>query len=202
MLNNKNSFKKLIAALSSIYPNVPLPEGFDDFLWKRMIVEAYCKKRRNLETEGKVPEKAYYVLSGKVIVNGFVDGLPYTESIYRENTIVALNAFMKQENSLHTITATEGTLVWSISHEMMRDMYAKWPEMKAFALQAALIYMELKGSQRSTLLALPEEERVGEFYKAFTGLLPAKKSAIRDAEIGAYLAMPVRRLRYWRRKMG
>jgi len=190
-----------MAALRSIYPNVPLPEGLEEFLWNHMIVEAFCKKKRVLEREGEVPKNAYYVLNGKVTVEGFADGLPYTECIYRENTIVALNAFLKQEKSLHTITATAGTLVWSISNETMLEMYQKWPEMKALALQAALNYMELKRAQRSSLLALPEEERAAEFYKAFKGLLPARQSPIRDAEIAGYLAMPLRALRYWRKRL-
>lgn len=187
--------------LAGIYPDIPLPIGFDDFLWEHMVVESLCKVRRTLENEGGKPKKAYYVVSGLVMVQGFVDGLPYTASIYSENTIVAMNAFMKGIPARHTITALKDTMVWSISRSKMILLYDKWPEMKAMALQTALDYIELKKMQRSALLALPEEERLNVFYNDLKGLLPPKHSPLRDKEIASYLSMTEDSFRWYRNKL-
>ena len=106
MLNRK-TFDKLINQLKNVNPNVPLPAGFEEFLWERMKqVPMDHKKPTILELEGLVPANAYYVVKGLVTVHGFVDGLPFTESIYRENTIVGLREFMEQCVSQHTAVAT------------------------------------------------------------------------------------------------
>lgn len=195
MLNNRKTFEKLMAILQAVYPNVPLPNGLAELLWEDMVVEDLCRSERKLESEGATPAKAYYVVHGPVIVEGYVDGLPFTESIYRENTIVSLNAFMKQGVSVYTVTGLKDALVWSITHTCMLKIYRTWPQMKAMALQMALNYLELKRMQRSVLQALPEEERVLGFYTAFKGMLPVRKSPVSDSRITSYLAMPLRHLR-------
>ncbi|WP_169304300.1 Crp/Fnr family transcriptional regulator [Pedobacter frigoris] len=187
--------------LRNIYPDVPLPEGFEEFLWNNMTVEPLYSKVRTLEFEGQKPKKAYFVVSGLVTVHGYVSGLPFTESIYREHTIVAMNAFMKQEDAVHTITATKDTLVWSISHAAMEEIYRRWPPLKSMALQTALNYLEMKRKRRNSFLAMPVEERVQEFYKAFKGLLPARTSLIADVDIASYLLVSIDVLRRIRRKL-
>ena len=201
MLNNRKTFEKLMTLLRNIYPDVPLPEGFEEFLWDRMKVEPFYRENKILEFQGEKPKNAYYVASGLVTVHGYLDGVPFTESIYRENTIVALNAFMKQKDADHTITATKGTLVWSISHTTMKEIYRKWPPLKAFALQTALNYLEMKKERRNSFLVMPDEERVLEFYIAFKGLLPPRNSPMEDKEIASYLLLSIDVLRRVRRKL-
>ncbi|RZK69515.1 MAG: Crp/Fnr family transcriptional regulator [Pedobacter sp.] len=195
MLNNRKTFAKLVDRLQAVYPNVPLPDGLDEYLWQEMKVEELCIAERILEREGAVPAKAYFVVRGPVIVEGFVNGLPFTESIYRENTIVGLNAFMKQEVSVQTVTGMRDSLVWSIKYDCLLEIYKRWPQMEAMALQTALDYLELKRAQRSVLQALPEEERVFGFYTAFKGMLPVRRSPLSDSRIATYLAMPLRHMR-------
>lgn len=187
--------------LQAVYPNVPLPDGLDEYLWEEMEVEELCISERRLENEGAIPAKAYFVVRDPVLVEGYVDGLPFTESIYRENTIVGLNAFMKQDASVYTVTGTKDSLVWSITYDCMLEIYKRWPQMKEMALQTALDYLELKRAQRSALQALPEEERVFGFYTAFKGLLPVRKSPISDTRIASYLAMPLRHMRAMRTEL-
>lgn len=203
MLNevNRKTFDRLAGLLRSICPEIPLPLGFEQFLWEHMKVEPLCKVRRVLEWEGLKPKKAYYVVSGLVLVQGYADGLPYTASIYREHTIVAMNAFMKGKKAIHQIIGTRDAMVWSIRRESMLLLYQKWPEMKAMALQTALDYIELKKIQRSALLALCEEERVARFYQVFKGLLPPKQSPLRDKEIASYLSVSEDSLRWYRLKL-
>ncbi|WP_316794276.1 Crp/Fnr family transcriptional regulator [Pedobacter frigoris] len=201
MLNNRKTFEKLMTLLRNIYPDVPLPEGFEEFLWIRMTVEPLYKKDKILEFQGEKPKNAYYVVSGLVTVHGYLDAVPFTESIYRENTIVALNAFMKREDAAHTITATKGTLVWSISHTAMEEIYKEWPPLKALALQTALNYLEMKKERRSSFLAMLAEDRVLEFYKAFKGLLPVRSSPIKDVDIASYLSTSLKSLRRNRGKL-
>lgn len=196
---NRKTFDRLMALLRAICPEIPLPVGFEQFLWQHMKVEPLCKVRRVLECEGLKPKKAYYVVNGLVLVQGFADGSAYTASIYREHTIVAMNAFMKGKKAIHQITGTRDALVWSIRRESMLLLYKQWPEMKAMALQTALDYIELKKIQRSALLALSEEERIIKFYEVFKGLLPPKQSPLRDKEIASYLSLTEDGLR-WRRK--
>ncbi|WP_316789654.1 Crp/Fnr family transcriptional regulator [Pedobacter frigoris] len=199
---NRKIFEKLIKLLRSINPKVPLPEGFDEFLFLRMRGVTMDHKRETfLEHEGDKPGNAYYVVSGLVLVYGYVDGIPFTESIYRENTIVALREFMEHDDATHTVVATKGTLVVRISAEAMDEIYRAWPPMEAFAMLTAMKYLEMKKDRRNSLLALLEEERVLEFYTAFAGLLPPKKSAIKDEDIASYLAMKLKKLRDVRYKL-
>lgn len=202
MLNNKKAFARLMALLKSIDPDVPLPADLEGYLWKEMIVENFCTKARVLETEGKVPAKAYYVVRGFVMVYGFNKNLDrYVMRIYRENTIVALNCFMKQKLSEYTIIACKGTLVWSISHNHMKQIYADMEGMEELALKTALEYSAAKEAARAKLLAMDIEERILQFYKKYPGLLPPKTSPIRDACIACFLNMGIDLFRKKRRKL-
>lgn len=196
MLNNKNAFARLMALLRSINPAVPLPDELDNYLWQHMIVEAFCSSNRVLENEGAVPARAYYVVRGFVIVYGFDLHLDrYVLRIYRENTIVALNCFMKQQVSVFTIVACKDTLVWSISDAGMKQLYKEMPDMETMALSTALKYSDGKELARAKLLAMEFEERVLHFYNRYVGLLPPKKSPIRDKCIACFLNMSVAVLR-------
>ena len=202
MLNNKTAFARLMALLKSIDPAVPLPAELEDYLWENMIVEEFCTKPRVLETEGKVPGQAYYVVRGFVIVYGFDEKQDrYVMRIYRENTIVALNCFMKQTVSVYTIVACKDTLVWSITIGHMKQIYEDMPGMEKMALKTALEYSAAKEDARARLLALDIEDRVLQFYKRYKGLLPSRKSPIRDACIACFLNMSLAVLRKTRRKL-
>ena len=202
MLNNRKTFERLMAVLRAVDPKISLPAGFEEYLWANMQVEDLCRVERMLEQEGATPRKAYFVVRGLVIVEGYVNGLPYLQSIYRENTIVGLNAFMKHEVSLQSVSGTKDTLVWSISHKCMEEIYRTWPGLRAFALQTALNYLEVKQLQRSAFQALEEKERVLGFYQVYAGLLPVRKSRLSDKRIASYLAMPVRHMRGFRTALG
>lgn len=202
MLNNKNAFARLMALLRSINPAVPLPDELDNYLWQHMIVEAFCSSSRVLENEGAVPARAYYVVRGFVIVYGFDLQLDrYVLRIYRENTIVALNCFMKQQVSVFTIVACKDTLVWSISDAGMKQLYKDMPDMETMALSTALKYSDGKELARAKLLAMKFEERVLHFYNRYVGLLPPKKSPIRDKCIACFLNMSVAVLRNTRAEL-
>jgi CRP-like cAMP-binding protein len=202
MLNNRKVFKRLMALLRKIDPKKPLPPELDDYLWKNMEVEDYCFKLKDLETEGKVPGKAYYVVRGFVIVYGFDEKLNrYVFRIYKENSIVALNSFMEQTVSTFTIVACKDTLVWSITDEEMQNIYGKMDGMHNVALKAALQYSDLQEEARAVLLALEVDERVMEFYKRYKGLLPPKHSPIRDACIACFLGIDRNLLRRTRKRL-
>ncbi|WP_316813856.1 Crp/Fnr family transcriptional regulator [Pedobacter heparinus] len=202
MLNNKNAFARLMALLCSIDPAVPLPDELEDYLWQHMIVEAFCSKSRVLENEGAVPAKAYYVVRGFVMVYGFDIKLDrYVMRIYRENTIVALNCFMKQTVSVFTIVACKDTLVWSISDARMKEIYEDMPGMETMALSTALKYSDGKEAARAKLLAMEVEERVFHFYNRYIGLLPPRKSPIKDKCVACFLNVSVGVLRRVREKL-
>lgn len=188
MLNNKRAFANLMALLSKIDPNIPLPDALGDYLFENMVSEAFCFKARTLETEGAIPKNAYYVVCGFVIVYGFDEKLDrFVFRIYRENSIVALNCFMKQVKSDFTIIACRNTLVLSISSSHMHQIYKNMPGMEQMALKTALEYGAMKEQSRASLLVLDIEERIFEFYQRYKGLLPAKRSPIKDTCIACFL---------------
>ena len=201
MLNNRIPFERLMAILRAIDPDISLPDELENYLWENMEVEPFCFVPRDLETEGSTPDNAYYVVRGLVIVYAYENGTPYLIKIYSENTIVALNCFMKQVKSTYTIASTKDTLVWSISHGHMQKIYEGMKGMKEMALKTAMEYIEKKESQRNALLALEAEERVLKLYSIFTTLLPAKKSPVSDTDIAAYLSITVKALRWYRAKL-
>lgn len=201
MLNNRIPFERLMAILRAIDPDIPLPDELENYLWENMEVEPFCFVPRDLEREGSIPENAYYVVRGLVIVYAYENGIPYATSIYRENTIVALNCFMKQVESPYTITGIKNTLVWSISHTHMQKIYHDMKGMTEMALKTAMEYIEKKETQRYALLALEAEERVLKFYIQFNIFPPAKKSPVSDADIASYLSITVKALRWYRGKL-
>lgn len=199
MLNNKRSFDRLMVLLSKIDIKIPLPDALADYLWENMVVEPFCFSARTLEAEGTVPRNAYYVVCGLVMVYGFDENLErFVFRIYRENSIIALNCFMKQAKSAFTIVTCRGTLVWSISNQHMQHIYKSMPGMEQMALKTALEYGAVKEQARASLLSLDIAERVIQFYRRYYGLLPAKKSPIKDACIACFLSVTVPMLRKMR----
>ena len=202
MLNNKKVLASLMDLLSKVDPNVPLPEELAAFLWSKAEVEPLCLKARDLESEGEIPGKAYYVVRGFVIVNGFDQYLDqYTFRIYRENTIIGMNCFMQQQLSDFTITACKGTLVLSLTHAHLQQAYQEVPGMEQLALKTALAYSDYKESSRAALLVLETAEKILRFYHQYKGLLPARQSPIKDASIARFLGMSIITLRRIRDKL-
>ncbi len=66
--------------------------------------------------------------------------------------------------------------------------------MKDFVAKAARKYDKSKETVRRRLLALRSERRVLVFYTLFKGLLPARKSPLRDRDIASYLLLNARSL--------
>lgn len=202
MLNNKKLFAGLMDLLDKVDHNVPLPEELSTYLWEKAEVEPFCSKVKDLETEGKIPEKAYYVVRGFVIVYGFDQQLDrYVFRIYRENTIVGMNCFIQQQLSDFTITACKETLLWSLTHVHLLQAYQEVPGMEQLALKTALAYSDHKESSRAALLVLETEEKILRFYQEYKGLLPARQSPIKDASISCFLDMSIITLRRTRDKL-
>ncbi|TKC07676.1 Crp/Fnr family transcriptional regulator [Pedobacter frigoris] len=200
MLNNRKTFEKLMNVLHGINPDMPLPGPLEPYLWENMEPGPFCKQGRSLEHEGAVPKNAYYVVSGFVIVYGFNSKAErYVMRIYGENTIVAMDCFMRQQVSKYTIVGCKDTLVWSISNTHMQQIYKDLEGMKDVAWQTASKYSDHMEEMRSRLLSKPSEERVLKFYSYFKGLLPATKSPVRDVDIADYLQMSVDWLKKTRR---
>ncbi|MBB5437347.1 CRP-like cAMP-binding protein [Pedobacter sp. AK017] len=189
MLNNKIVFARFMALLKSIDPDVPLPAELEDYLWKNMIVEALCNKACRIEEENKIPKKAYYVVRGFVLVYGYNHEQDrYLFRIYRANSIVAMDCFMRQQTSPYCIWLCKDTLLWSISSTCMDAVYKNWDGMKAFAFKTSSKHNAAKEQSRASLLGIEDiETRILEFYKRYKGLLPPKKSPIRDTCIACFL---------------
>ena len=203
MLNNKIAFVRLMTLLKSIDPDVPLPEGLEDYLWENMMVEEFCIKTRRFEQEGAIPKNAYYVVRGFVMVYGYNHKLDrYVFRIYRENTIVAMDCFMQQEISEYCIWGCQDSLLWSISSGHMDTIYHRWEGMKDFAWKTASRYNATKEKSRNLLLGIEDTEtRILEFYNRYKGLLPPGKSPIKDKCIACFLGLTVNVFRKNRRKL-
>jgi CRP-like cAMP-binding protein len=199
MLNNKIVFARLIALLENLNPEekFELPEDLKDYLWKYMIVENLCKKPVRFEKEGKTPKNAYYVVRGFVVVFGYNDDTErYVFRIYRENTIVAMDCFMRQQKSFYCIWGCKDTLLWSISAAHMDYIYENWG-LRSFALETASKHNAAKERSRASLLGIEDVEmRVLEFYRRYKVLLPARNSPIRDACIASFLRISVSALKH------
>ncbi|WP_316791493.1 Crp/Fnr family transcriptional regulator [Pedobacter frigoris] len=200
MLNNRKPFGKLMNVLHGINPDMPLPGPLEPYLWENMGPGPFCKVGRTLEYEGEVPKNAYYVVSGFVIVYGYNSKADrYVMRIYGENTIVAMDCFMRQQVSKYTIVGCKDTLVWSISNTHMQQIYKDLEGMKDVAWQTASKYSDHMEEMKNRLLSKTMEERVLKFYKYFDRLLPATKSPVRDVDIADYLQMSVASLKQLRR---
>lgn len=204
MLNNKIVFERLIALLENLDPEqkFELPDDLKYYLWQYMIVEEFCKQPFEFEKEGKTPKNAYYVVRGFVIVYGYNHQLDkYVFRIYRENTIVAMDCFMRQQVSAYCIWACKDTLLWSISAAHMEYIYENW-NLRAFALETSSKHNAAKEQSRASLLGIADiEMRVLEFYRRYKGLLPPPKSPIRDACIACFLDITVVQLRNVRARL-
>lgn len=203
MLNNRKTFEeKLIPSLRAIDPDVPLPERLPVFLWEKMEPDPFCKNVTELEKEGEIPANAYFVVKGFVLVCGYNSKLDrYIMRIYGENKIVAMNCFMRQKKSKYTIIGCKGTLVWRISSAHMQEIYKEMEGMLHMAWKTAGYYNDDMEEMKNDLLSHPMQERVLRFYSCFVGLLPSKKSPIRDAAIADYLQMSVAWLKRIRKKL-
>ncbi|MES2457509.1 MAG: Crp/Fnr family transcriptional regulator [Bacteroidota bacterium] len=202
MLNNRKVLKRLIALLRSIDPKTPLPEELEERLWQVMIVEKFWEKEHLWVREGEIPGKAFYVVSGMVMVYAWhPDGYRHLYRIYRENTIVALKCFMDQTPSAYDIVTCRGTLLWSISDKAMKAIYTDMDGMREMALNTALTYSEAKEKLRTDLLMLNVLDRVLKFYQLFAGLLPPKFSPIRDQDIADFLLLSIDIFRRARKKL-
>jgi len=141
MLNDEKTFEELMNGLQSINPDVPLPMALRYKLWKEMEIETVCTELKVLEREGEKPKKAYYVVTGFVMVCGYDERTDeYVWRMYRPGSIVALNCFMHRKRSLYTIKAAKKTLLWSVGADMMKDIYSSMEGMREFALQTSSEY--------------------------------------------------------------
>ncbi|MES2455408.1 MAG: Crp/Fnr family transcriptional regulator [Bacteroidota bacterium] len=201
MLDNRDVFKRLMKLLRSL-ARKPLPPELDEVLWNEMMVLPYFYKEDILEDEGQIPGHAYYVVSGYVMVYAWCsNGYRYLFRIYRENTIVAFKDFMNQDKSRYQIVACRNTRVWSVSNEVMTEIYKNMDGMREMALNTVLEYSDSKEKLRNDLLALDTDDRVLAFYKTFEGLLPARTGPIRDMDIADFLVLTIDELREARKRL-
>lgn len=202
MLNDEKTFGELINGLQSINPDVPLPIALRGKLWNEMEVELPCPDVKVLEREGEKPKKAYYVVTGFVMVYGYDDKTDeYVWRLYPPGSIVALNCFMHRKRSLYTIKASKKALVWSVGAEVMKDIYDSMEGMREMALATSAEYDNRTERGRNLLLALELDDRVRKFYKYYPGLLPARKSPVPDDAVASFLAISKYQLQRVRTKL-
>ena len=171
-------------------------------IWKEMKAEPVYAGVFVLEREGEVPTKAYYVLRGFVLVYGYLEGRgEYVCRIYRPGSLVVLDCFMYRQRSAYVVKSAKYAVLRSISFKTLERLYAMIPGMRDFALQAAASAVSYENSIREQLLALPVADRVVQFYKLFTGLLPARLSPLPDEAIADFLAISRYQLRRARGKL-
>jgi len=188
MLTTEVILDRIMAKLERIDPSVPLHKNLRPYLKGKMTRGPYYVRTKTLEWEGRIPRRAYYVVRGYVLIYGFDRYVnQYVFRIYGEDTIVALNCFMKQRVSIYTICACRDTYVWSISNQQMLDIYNSMQGMENMARQAAMDFSTDAEQIRTDLLALEDYDRVETFYHLYPELLPAKRSPVRDRDVAEYL---------------
>ncbi|WP_285060068.1 Crp/Fnr family transcriptional regulator [Pedobacter ginsengisoli] len=202
MLNDEKTFEELIIAIQNVNTAIPLPLALRPKLWNRMEVLDRCKDVSVLEREGEVPKNAYYVVKGFAMVYGYDERTDeYVWRIYRPGSIVALNCFMHRKKSMYTIKASKRALLWSVSADVMKEIYKEMEGMREFALQTSAEYDNRTERGRNLLLALELDDRVRKFYKYYPGLLPARKSPVPDDAVASFLAISKYQLQRTRNKL-
>jgi CRP-like cAMP-binding protein len=200
MLNSKLILKKLMDYLRSIDERLFIPKSLDDKLEEDMEHEPVKAIEQVFVRHGKVPDRAFYIVSGFVMVYYFDEkGKQQLFRIYQENSIVAMDCFMNQTASPYFIVACKSAVLISITHEHMKEIYATIGVVHELATKTASSY-EKKELLRDSLLDLPIEERIEKFYAEFKGLLPPGK-VIRDLLVASYLRISKKTLSIIRKKL-
>jgi CRP-like cAMP-binding protein len=202
MLNDEKTFEELMSTLQSINPDIPLPMALRGKLWNEMEVELVRTQVEVLEREGEKPKKAYYVVTGFVLVYGYDERADeYVWRMYHPGSIVALNCFMHCKKSIYTIKAGKKALLWSVGADVMKDIYNSMDGMREMALATSAEYDNRTERGRNLLLALDVDDRVRKFYKYHPGLLPAKRSPMPDDAVASFLAITKYQLQRIRTKL-
>ncbi|MES2454043.1 MAG: cyclic nucleotide-binding domain-containing protein [Bacteroidota bacterium] len=171
-------------------------------IWKEMKAEPVYADVFVLLREREVPVKAYYVLRGFVLLYGYLEGRgEYVCRIYGPGSMVVLDCFMYRQPSVYMVKSAKYAVLRSISFKTLERLYVTIPGMPDFALQAAASAVSYENRIREQLLALPVVDRVVQFYKLFTGLLPARTSPLPDDAIAYFLAISKYQLRRARGKL-
>lgn len=192
---------RLIAVLRGIDPKTPLPIKLEPQLTARMQEEPFKKKRQTLVAYGEKPGKAFFLLSGYVVVYYIDDeGEIRVVRIAFGEQIIVIDAFMQNKPSPYYLIAMREAVMISIDYDSMQAIYRDVPGVDELAIKTAASYERLE-RERDELLNKPNRERILEFYRDKPDLLPPKKSPLQDKYIASYLRLNIDNFRWIRSQL-
>ena len=205
MLNNRILFEgRLMPLLRSIIPSFPLPVALEPYLWQNMEEEPILKYGKILEGWQEKHKKAYYVVTGFVIVFVFdVKGNRHSFRFYRRHTIVALDSFLNETASEYMIWRCPGVVLWSITRKHIQCIYDQMEGMELMVEKTVNKFHIANEQLRECFLMLHADLRVLKFYQEeeFKRLIPIRSSPILDQDIADHLAMSLPRFRRIRKRI-
>jgi len=200
VLTNKRIFGKLTSFLRTVEPRLENNTQIEEFIWKNMVPERLYKKSMILHEADQLVKKAYYVVSGFVLLYSFDNaGRKLVFRIYAGGSMVIRNSFLQGKKSPCYIWVCKDSVLKSLSYDDYKNGCLTIPGLEKLALKIANFY-EPEELLRNILLSQPAIDAVRSFYLTFKALLPPGK-ILTDTYIASYLNITLSTLKESRKTL-
>ncbi|MFY7936613.1 MAG: Crp/Fnr family transcriptional regulator [Flavobacterium sp.] len=172
---------KFFDLLNSI---IPLSKDASEELIK-IISISKLPKGTLLLAEGQVSDKLFFLCEGIARAFYYENGDEITSWIVSKNDFIySTTSFIQQRMSFETIHLLEDSVVISINHRDLEDIYKKHPETIYIALKITEKYLLLY-DERVRSLRLPAEEK----YHRFQAQFPHISANVKIKYLASYLGI-------------